>query len=33
MHTIFCLENLKGSDHSEDIDVDVRIVLEWVLGK
>jgi hypothetical protein len=29
------LEGLKGRDHFEDIDVDVdvRIILEWILGK
>jgi hypothetical protein len=25
------LENLKGRDHSEDIGVDGRIMLEWIL--
>jgi hypothetical protein len=28
----FCLENLKGRDHSEDIGVDGRIILEGILG-
>jgi hypothetical protein len=27
------LENLKGRDHSKDLGVDVRIILEWILGK
>jgi hypothetical protein len=27
------LENLKGRDYLEDIGVDVRIILEWILGK
>jgi hypothetical protein len=27
------LEKLKGRDHSEDISVDVRIILELILGK
>jgi hypothetical protein len=31
-HT-FWLENLKGRDHSENLDVDGRIILEWMLGK
>jgi hypothetical protein len=31
MHTVFWLENLKGRDHSEDLDVDEKIILEWVL--
>jgi hypothetical protein len=30
--TIFWSENLKGRDHSEDLDVDGRI-LEWVFRK
>jgi hypothetical protein len=25
--------NLKGKDHSEDLDVDWKIILEWMLGK
>jgi hypothetical protein len=27
------LENLKGRDHSEDLDIDGRIKLELILGK
>jgi hypothetical protein len=27
------LEGLKGRDHSEDLGVDGRIILEWILGK
>jgi hypothetical protein len=27
------LENLKGGDHLEDLDIDWRIILEWILGK
>jgi len=27
------MENRKGRDHSEDIGVDGRIILEWILGK
>jgi hypothetical protein len=30
---IFWLENLKGRDHLEDLCVDGRIILEWILGK
>jgi hypothetical protein len=26
-------ENLKGRNHSEDLGIDVRIILEWILGK
>jgi hypothetical protein len=33
MHTKFSLENLKGRDHSEDLGVDGKIILEWTLGK
>jgi hypothetical protein len=33
MHTKFCPEKLKGRDHSEDLDVDGKIILEWILGK
>jgi hypothetical protein len=33
MHIIVCVENLKGRDHSEDLGVDGRIILEWILGK
>jgi hypothetical protein len=27
------LENLKGGDDSEDLGVDERIILEWILGE
>jgi hypothetical protein len=33
MHTICYLENLKGRDHSEDLDIDGKIILEWFFGK
>jgi len=34
MYTKFLLENLKeGGDHSEDLGVDAKIILEWTLGK
>jgi hypothetical protein len=33
MHRKFWLENLKGRDHSEDLDIDGLIILEWILGK
>jgi hypothetical protein len=32
MHTVFWLEILKGGDHSEDLCVDGRIILKWILG-
>jgi len=31
MHTIFLLENLKGRDHLEDLDIDGNI-LDWIVG-
>jgi hypothetical protein len=33
MHKIFWLGNLKGSDYLEDLGVDGKIILEWMLGK
>jgi hypothetical protein len=33
IYIIFWFENLKGRNHSEDFDVDGRIILEWILGK
>jgi hypothetical protein len=33
MHTVFCLENLKGRDLAEDLGVGGRIILEWILKK
>jgi len=33
MHTVFWVENLKGRDHLEDLGVDGRIILEWLLGR
>jgi hypothetical protein len=29
----FGQENLKGRDHMEDIGIDVKIILEWILWK
>jgi hypothetical protein len=31
MHSIFRFENRR--DHSEDLDVDWKIILEWILQK
>jgi hypothetical protein len=33
MCTKFWLESLKGEDHSEDLDVDGKIILKWITGK
>jgi hypothetical protein len=33
MHTKSWSENLTGRDHSEDLDIDGKIILEWILGK
>jgi hypothetical protein len=30
---IFWLESLKGREHSEDLGVEGRIVIKWILGK
>jgi hypothetical protein len=32
MNTKLCSENLKGIDCAEDIGVDEKIILEWILG-
>jgi hypothetical protein len=29
----FWLQDLKGRDHSEDLDIDGKIILEWILEK
>jgi hypothetical protein len=31
MHTIFWSESLKGRDYLEDLGVDEKITLEWML--
>jgi len=33
MHTLFWSGNLKGRDHSEDLGIDGKIMLEWILEK
>jgi len=33
MHTKFWSENLKGRNDPEDLVLDERIILEWILGK
>jgi hypothetical protein len=32
VHKIFWLENLKGRDHLEDLGIEGKIILEWILG-
>jgi len=29
----FWSRNLKGRNHSEDVGIDGRVILEWILGK
>jgi hypothetical protein len=31
MHGVFWLENLKETDHMEDLAVDGRTVIKWIL--
>jgi hypothetical protein len=33
VHTKFWLESLKRRDHMEDLGIDWRIILKWILGK
>jgi hypothetical protein len=33
MYTVFRSENLNGSDHSENLGIDGRIILKLILGK
>jgi hypothetical protein len=33
MLTIFQSQNLKGRDHLEDLCVDEKIILKWILNK
>jgi hypothetical protein len=30
---MFWFENQKGRDHLEDLGIDGKIILEWILGK
>jgi hypothetical protein len=30
MHKTFRLGNMKGRDHSEDLDIDGKLILEWI---
>jgi len=33
MRTEFWLKNLKGRDHSEDLSIDWREIIEWILER
>jgi hypothetical protein len=33
MQIIFLFENLKRRNHSENLEVDVRVILKWALKK
>jgi len=33
MHTKFRSESLKGRDHSQDLGIDGKVILEWILGE
>jgi hypothetical protein len=33
MHTTFWLESLKGRNNSEDLGIDVRIILRWIFER
>jgi hypothetical protein len=33
MRTKFLSENLKGTYHADDLGVDGKVILEWILGK
>jgi hypothetical protein len=33
MHTKYWSENLKGTEHLEDVGIDRRIILNWILEK
>jgi hypothetical protein len=33
MNSKYLLDDLKGRDHVEDLSIDRKIILEWILGK
>jgi hypothetical protein len=33
MHTKFWSESLEGRDHLEDLVIDGKLILKWILGK
>jgi hypothetical protein len=33
MHRKFWLEKIKGRNHLEDLGIDGKIILDWILGK
>jgi hypothetical protein len=33
VHTRFWWENLREGDHFDDLGIDVRIILKWILKK
>jgi hypothetical protein len=33
MHTVFLLENVNGTNNPEDLGVDRKTILEWILRK
>jgi hypothetical protein len=33
LHTKIWLENMKERDHSEDLGIDGKIILEWIIGR
>jgi hypothetical protein len=33
MHIKFWSEDQKGRHHVEDVGIDLKIILEWILGK
>jgi hypothetical protein len=33
VHTKFCSESLTERDHSEYLVIDVKVILEWIIGR